>query len=632
MKKFLKLVAPLFIVFGLLGGTANAAEIKVAAIEWAPKSPGFESNLQGIVEAISVAAKNGARLMVLPEESMQGFNYTDVKNILPYADTIPGKATSELSKVAKKYNVYVVAGLYEKEPSTGKLYNSAVLVGPKGYVGKYRKNNLAPGEGNTITAGTIGFPVFDTDIGKIGIVICYDDTNIQNLLLPVLRGADIVAHPVGSYKIPSFTTASYTNHSTMANISTAVTWLGTNWVATNLSGTEGPSAAGVAAFDGASSIWDSNGKRLVSAPLSYWTNPTKPQTVYATINVGKKSDQKTFWLKNRRPELYTDVNNYRYPDYSPSDFTSRQISSLLVQYEPKTGNIEENYKKIDELVKNHPGVFNLTVLPFNSFLGPVKLNKENIAKYAEELNGRSYQLASDMAKKYKTYVLFSMPEKSGNQFYETAILFDFNGKQTGIYRKSHLNDSEKTWATAGNDLPVFRTVDFGNVAIMLDDEVRIPELTQMYSIYRADLILVPVMYNQKEYGSSVDIPRGVVSDASNRGMAMWYNIPKYSQAYTLVANYIHGEHGDIGGSALYSPAPEANYYPPNIAPNKESAYLIDFTTHSNSTVYMNQDRLIATRRWDLAAPLALDTGSACFREWQKDSNNNDLCPKTISGK
>jgi hypothetical protein len=258
------------------------------------------------------------------------------------------------------------------------------------------------------------------------------------------------------------------------------------------------------------------------------------------------------------------------------------------------------------------------VLPFNSFLGPVKLTKENIAKYAEELNGKSYQHASAIAKKYMTYVLLSMPEKNGNQYYETAILFDYNGKQAGVYRKSHLNDSEKAWATAGNELPVFRTVDFGNVAVMLDDEVRIPELTQMYAIYRADVILVPTMYNQKDYGSKVDIPKGVVSDLSNRGMAMWYNIPKYSQAYTLVANYIHGEHGATGGSALYSLAPEVDYYPPNIAPNKEVAYLVNFTTHANSTLFMNQDRLIATRRWEQAAPLALDPNGACFKEWQKD--------------
>ncbi len=628
MKKIAAFFGAAFMFSSIL---THAAEIKVAAVEFSPKSPGFEDNLNGALDAITAAAQKGAKLIVLPEASLNGFIYQDAMTLFSYADTIPGKATAAIAKVTQKYNTYVVAGLYEKNLATGKIYNAAILVGPKGYIGKYQKNTLAPGEGNNASPGTLGFPVFDTDIGKIGIVICFDDSNIQNLLLPVLRGADIVAQPIGSFKIPTYTPLSYTNHSTLANISTAVTWLGTNWIATNETGVEGPDA-GFASFDGSSSIWDNNGNRLISAPLSDWTKRVTPQTVYSTINVDQKSNLFSYWLTHRRPELYHDINNYRYPDDSAANNTPRQISSLLIQYDPKTGNVDENYKKVDSLIQGHAGVFNLTVLPFNSFLGAVDLNKDSIAKYAEQLNGKSYQLAAGLAQKYKTYVLFSMPEKKGNDYYETAILFDYNGKEAGIYRKSHLNDAEKKWATASNALPVFKTADFGNVAIMLDDEVRIPEITQMYSIYRADLILVPAMYNQKEYGGTVDIPKGVVSDASNRGMAMWYNIAKYAQAYTLVANYIGGGHSDVGGSALYSLTPEVDYYPPNIAPNKEVAHLVNFTTHANNTVFIDQDRLIASRRWDQAAPLALDVNGACFKEWQKDSTNKEVCPKTISGK
>lgn len=613
-------------------GLVQATEVKVAAVEFQSKSPGFEENLPGMIDALTTAAENGARLMVLPESVTTGFMYADAKSLMPYADTVPGKTTAAILKITQKYNAYVVVGMYEKDPITGNITNSAVLVGPKGYIGKYHKSTLATGEGYMAVPGKLGFPVFDTDIGKIGLVVCFDDTNIQNLLLPSLRGADIIAQPIGSNKIPTYAgPISDTNHSTMANMSTAVAWLGTNVISTNSTGVQGP-GAGLVMFDGGSSIWDNQGNRLVSAPVSTWTDRKPPSIVYATINLDKKSSQKDYWLKHRRPELYQNINSYRFPDDSAADNTQREVTSLLIQYNPKTGNLDENYQKIESLIKAHAGVFNLTVLPFNSFLGPVKLSKESIANYAEELDGKSFLMASKLAQKYRTYVLFSMPEKQGTQYFATAVLLDFNGKQVGIYRKSHLNDSEKTWATAGNELPVFKTAAFGNVAIMIDDEVRIPEITQMYGIYRADLILIPAMYNQKEYGSAVDIPMGIVPDASNRGMAMWYNISKYSQAYTLVANYIGGEHQDVGGSALYSLTPEVDYYPPNIAPDKEIAHAANFTTHTNKTVFIDQDRLLATRRWDLAAPLALDMNSACFKEWKKDSTNKEVCPNTASGK
>lgn len=603
-----------------------AKEIKVAAVEFAAKSPGFEANLPGIVDALTVAAKNGAKLMVLPEGATTGFLYQDTKALMPYADTVPGKTTEAISKVTKQFNAYVVVGMYEKNPITNKIYNAAVLIGPNGYIGKYHKNNLATGEGMVASPGNLGFPVFKTDIGKIGLVICFDDTNIQNLLLPVLRGADIVAQPIGSNKIPSIFTASYTNHSTMANISTAVSWMGTNVISTNSTRSEGLPEMAFVTFDGSSSIWDNTGKRLISAPLSTVANPTKPQTVYATLNLSKQSEQKNYWLKHRRPELYQDLNNYRYPDDGNATYQSRQVAAVLVQYEPKTGDVDANFKKVEQLLKQRTGVFNLTVLPFNSFLGPVTLNKNTVAQYAEELNGKSYQLAAGLAKKYQTYVLFSMPEKRGNQYFQTAILFNGSGKQVGIYRKSHLNDSEKVWASAGNELPVFSTPNFGNVAVMLNDEVRIPEITQMYGIYRADLILVPTSYNQKEYGSVVDIPKGVVQDASNRGMSMWYNIAKYAQAYTLVSNFIRGDQRAVGQSAVYSSAPEVGYYPPNIAPDQEMAHLVNFTTHVNKTVFMDQERLIASRRWDQAVPLTLDMNSACFKEWQTNSTNKEVCP------
>ncbi len=254
--------------------------------------------------------------MVLPEGVTTGFIYGDAQSLLPDADTVPGKTTAAISAVTKKYNAYVVVGMYEKDPITKNIFNSAVLVGPQGYIGKYHKSTLATGEGYMAVPGKTGFPVFETDIGKIGLAICFDDTNIQNLLLPALRGADFIAQPIGSNKIPTYAQPiADTNHSTMANMSTAVTWLGTNVISANSTGVQGP-GAGLVMFDGGSSIWNNEGKRLVSAPVSTWTVRKKQSIVYATINLNQKSSQKEYWLKHRRPELYQNINNYRYPDDS----------------------------------------------------------------------------------------------------------------------------------------------------------------------------------------------------------------------------------------------------------------------------------------------------------------------------
>lgn len=604
---------------------ANAAEIKVASVEFNPQFLQLDSNITGIVNSIIPAAKNNAKLIVLPEAATTGYIYKDRQQLEPYLDTIPGKTTAAIAKITQQYHTYVAVGIIEKDPDTGVVYNSAALIGPNGYIGKYRKNQLNPSDNKWSSRGNLSFPVFDTEIGKIALLICYDDTHLQSLLLPNLRGADILAYITSSDILPKFEKGSNSNHTTIGNISSISGWVGINVVASNRTGNEtNPVTGDITHFVGGASIWDSSGTLLNSAAVSTWTNPGQAQTIYATIDTAKPNTQKDFWLAHRRPELYQDYNYYRAPSDPVANNNPHQISALLVQYQPDSDKIDDNYNKIEKLIDNNQEVFNLVELPFNSLVGNTVITKDNIAKYAEKLHGKSYNLAAGLAKKYKTFLLFSMPEKLSGKYYETAVLFDYNGNEVGLYRKSHLNDVEQSWASTGNDLPVFDT-ELGRVAIMLNDEARIPEVADIYALKRADLILIPAMYNQKTYGGKVNIPAGLVPSSSNRGMFMWYDIAKYAQADTLVANYINGVDGDIGQSAAYSTVPEDGYYAPQISPNIENAFLVNFTTNANPTLWQTQQNLVSGRRADLAVPLTLDMQSKCFKEWLQNSTSRNLC-------
>lgn len=109
---------------------------------------------------------------------------------------------------------------------------------------------------------------------------------------------------------------------------------------------------------------------------------------------------------------------------------------------------------------------------------------------------------------------------------------------------------------------------------------------------------------------------------------MWYDIAKYSQAYTLVANYLPKEGDGFSASALYSLVPEEGYYPPNIAPQKELAHQVLFMTHAQNNLWIDQQKLVVGRRYDLAAPLTLNPQSACFKEWQKNATSKEMCPNS----
>ena len=619
------LMAAAAVLFVYAAAPSEAQEIKVATVTFHLKDQAY--NIPKMVEMAGDAAKNGAKLVVFPEMASTGFLYLTAADAGTNIDTIPGLASDALGKVADAENIYIAYGLIEKDPDTGVMYNSAAMVGPKGFVGKYRKNQLAVGDDNIFRApGNLGFPVFDTELGKIAMLICYDDSQIQSLLLPVLRGADIIAYPAASLYNPRAQEASNQDHTTIGSMATLPGWIGVNVVASDLSGVDtlikgksdlvGP---------GGSVIWNSRGDVLAAAPVTTWTDPKVDVITYATIDIDAPNPQRDFWLKHRRPELYSDYNFYR-PDFDRNVSAKPElISALLVQYKPEDGAVDKNYAAIEKLVAGTQQGYNLVVLPFNSLIGDKPVTKDTVEKLAEPLNGKSYKLASDLAKKFKTYLLFSMPEVDDGKYYQTAILFDYDGNVAGLYRKSHLNDTERGWATAGNELPVFNT-DLGRIAVVLNDEARIPEVTEIYGIKRANMILAPVSYSARDYGGPVAIPKGLVPDESNRGMFIWYSMAKMSQAYTLVANYATGKQGEFGQSALYTLVPEEGFYPPRLAPaDKAIAYQVNFGTNSNLPVWTNQEDKMIERRWDQALPLTLDPNSECFKEWRTNSTSPIVC-------
>jgi len=96
-------------------------------------------------------------------------------------------------ELARELGLYIVAGTAEK--SGNYLYNSAVVVGPRGYIGKYRKIHLFYREKVFFEPGDLGFKVFDIGFAKVGVMICFDWFFPESARTLALKGAEIIAHP-----------------------------------------------------------------------------------------------------------------------------------------------------------------------------------------------------------------------------------------------------------------------------------------------------------------------------------------------------------------------------------------------------------------------------------------------------
>jgi len=133
----------------------------------------------------------GAQLIVLPELANTGYAYRNREEAFALAETVPeGPSAQAWIDFAREHQVYLAAGLAELDGH--KLYDCAVLVGPDGFIGKYRKAHLWNLEKLWFSPGDLGFPVFETPIGRIGLMICWDVWFPEVPRLLSLQGADII--------------------------------------------------------------------------------------------------------------------------------------------------------------------------------------------------------------------------------------------------------------------------------------------------------------------------------------------------------------------------------------------------------------------------------------------------------
>ena len=178
-----------------------SAVTTVAVVQTEPIIGDVAGNLARICTAVTEVAVQGAKLIVLPELCVTGYMFADREEALGLAEEVPsGSSSQSLIALASSLGIYLVAGLAERVGSD--LFNSAILVGPNGYVGHYRKVHLWDNEKTIFSAGDIGLRVFDTDIGRIGLLICYDAWFPEAFRSLTLQGADVVCIPTNWVPIP----------------------------------------------------------------------------------------------------------------------------------------------------------------------------------------------------------------------------------------------------------------------------------------------------------------------------------------------------------------------------------------------------------------------------------------------
>jgi len=169
-------------------------EVNIALSQISCKIGDKKHNLNKIKEQIKKAKGKGANLIIFPELALTGYTLRDM--VYELAEPIPGPSTNLLTEVAKKESIHIVFGMVEQsEKVSAVLYNTAVLLSPKGLVGKYQKMYLPTHsvfEEKRYFRPGYELPLLDSDIGKLGLIICYDVFFPEIVRLLRLKGAQLI--------------------------------------------------------------------------------------------------------------------------------------------------------------------------------------------------------------------------------------------------------------------------------------------------------------------------------------------------------------------------------------------------------------------------------------------------------
>lgn len=165
--------------------------MKVAFMQTSPLFGKVRENVEKAVRKLSFI---DAGLVVLPELFSTGYQFRSKKEALGLAeDVISGYTSSRLIEAAKAGKMHIVAGVAER--AGARVYNSSVLVGPRGVVGVYRKAHLFWNEKKIFAPGDTPLKVYNIGRARVGMMICFDWIFPEAARTLALKGADIICHP-----------------------------------------------------------------------------------------------------------------------------------------------------------------------------------------------------------------------------------------------------------------------------------------------------------------------------------------------------------------------------------------------------------------------------------------------------
>jgi predicted amidohydrolase len=451
-------------------------------------------NIDLSTQLVNEAVRQGAELVVLPECMDTGYLFDSKDHCRALAETVPdGPFIAAMAALARKYGIFITSGVTEWDPSRKRIFNAGIMLDREGKLAiHYHKQFLATHDQNWFSFGERGCPVVDTDLGRIGLMICFDGRIPEIARCLALQGAEIIVDMANFFAMDQAEmwgpARSYENG----------VWL----VAATKSGYERSIY-----YPGGSMIVDPTGRVVAKMPYD------RHGVIVADVTPDAAHD-KTIYTANdkfadRRPCTYgilvqnyqdTPVSKIAYEPLVPASATSKVAAiQIHVSKDVRSGDV---FEMVDHTAKLGAKV--LTV-PEYALIGSWAPTLEDASRAADSAD-KDIGAVSEIAKRYSCVIALPTVTREAGTLFPTTILIGPGGSEVGRYRKTHLTAEEREWARAGDVYPVFETA-FGRIGIMNGYDALFSETSRCLAAAGADIILWPAAMREPFERELIAVPR-----------------------------------------------------------------------------------------------------------------------------
>jgi predicted amidohydrolase len=443
------------------------------------------ANTELCLRYVRQAADAGAKLVVLPENANRVRDFADRQACWAHAETLDGSFVTALRDTARELAIHVVVGVDVRGARQPDVYIASVLIGPDGgIVGVHNKHVLWDYEYTLFTPGAEPYEVFDTELGRIGLLLCADGIVPETPRALALLGAEILCNSLNSRGPDELRV-----HVPLRAMENRVWHVSANTVG-------GPPDA--FPWMGGSQIVSPSGDRLAEASERF------AELVVADIVPSLARDKvdpvSGDVFARRRPDLYSILGE---PEtevpvaalYGPADGPSERVVVAALQVSHFPTSDWSVTRALGQIAHAGRKGVRLGVLPeqFCFARGEIGQDPDAAARRSADVLARLATACAEAS----VHTVVNLVERDGDHLYSTAFLLDATGSVAHRYRKTHLRPDETPWATPGARLDVVGT-DVGVLGLLVSDEIWVPEVARVLAVSGAEILCHPTDWDRDE--------------------------------------------------------------------------------------------------------------------------------------